>query len=243
MKGLRADCRNNGFNHVWQRAIVEEQGRVGYLEVLRFCWDYGLHPSNSLLNNGEDNFLLAHLFVGASHSPLRVVPDEETEVDKVHLGVQHQEESCAKLTHLVPDKELDVWLAEQKLDQLFVSQDPALISLLTQLTEGRGKVSPVKVRDFVQEFILCSNRSLSPGELRTIVREMEASLQEAGTGDQITVQTCLRAVAHSCIFSDTVTSRRLSYGEFVSLFGALSQLHPGLSSSWRRAVRAGRVLV
>lgn len=28
--------------------------------------DYGLHPGIS--NSGEDNFLLAHLFVGASHT-------------------------------------------------------------------------------------------------------------------------------------------------------------------------------
>ena len=31
--------------------------------------DYGLHPG--IPNNGEDNFLLAHLFVGAAHPNIR----------------------------------------------------------------------------------------------------------------------------------------------------------------------------
>ena len=30
--------RTSGFSHIWDRAVVAEQGRVGYLEVLRFCW-------------------------------------------------------------------------------------------------------------------------------------------------------------------------------------------------------------
>ena len=34
-----------------------------------FFRDYGLHPG--IPNNGEDNFLLAHLFVGAAHSDVR----------------------------------------------------------------------------------------------------------------------------------------------------------------------------
>ncbi|CAM9492663.1 unnamed protein product, partial [Ectocarpus sp. 4 AP-2014] len=59
----------SGFSRAWERAVIAEQGRVGYLEVLQFCWDYGLHPG--IPNNGEDNFLLAHLFVGATHSGVR----------------------------------------------------------------------------------------------------------------------------------------------------------------------------
>lgn len=31
-------CRNNGFSQTWQQAVVAGDGRVGYLEMLRFCW-------------------------------------------------------------------------------------------------------------------------------------------------------------------------------------------------------------
>lgn len=45
----------------------------------------------------------------------RVVPDEEATEEKGIKGFQDREESCAKLTHLVPDRDLDTWLAEQKV--------------------------------------------------------------------------------------------------------------------------------
>lgn len=37
-----------------------------------------------------------------------------------------------------------------------------------------------------------------------IVREIERSVREAGHGDVVTMQTCLRAVARACIFTDAV---------------------------------------
>lgn len=154
-----------------------------------------------------------------------------------------------------------------------------------------------------------------------IVWEIERSIREAGIGDIVTMQTCLRSVARVCIFTEAVsktpasgknatpsdvrrqmclaelavahiqhdrtcqrnngsatprhsmlngflyspgvpgesvsrypswgfryslptmcgisqvTSCKLSYGEFTSLFGALSQLQPGLRPAWCRAVR------
>lgn len=30
--------RISGFTQVWERAVTAEEGRVGYLEMLRFCW-------------------------------------------------------------------------------------------------------------------------------------------------------------------------------------------------------------
>lgn len=35
---LATPHRISGFSYAWEKAIVAEQGNVGYLEVLRFCW-------------------------------------------------------------------------------------------------------------------------------------------------------------------------------------------------------------
>eukprot|EP00903_Cladosiphon_okamuranus_P019584 g18012.t1 len=236
LKGLRADCRISGFSHVWERAVTAEQGRVGYLEVLRFCWDYGLHPG--IPNNGEDNFLLAHLFVGAAHSNVvRVVPDQH---EALSLRKSNGSAAYAKLRCEIPDKVVNNWLADHKLDQVTIeSEHPVLTPLLAKLTVGGGKVSRAKVCEFVEEFNIGLDRGLSPGELYMIVREIERSIREAGIGDVVTIQSCLRAVARTCIFTEAVASLRLSYGEFTSLFGALSQLQPGLNPAWCRAALYG----
>eukprot|EP00752_Nemacystus_decipiens_P002249 g2131.t1 len=235
LKGLRADCRNIGFKHVWEKAVIAEKRRVGYLEVLRFCWDYGLHPG--IPNNGEDNFLLAHLFVGAAHSKVRLVPDQEGVPSLIKTT---GDATCARLRCIIPDELVNNWLADHKLDSVTMKSEHAVLTpLMAELFVGSGKVSRAKVREFVQEFNIGLDRDLSPGELYMIVREIERSVREAGIGNVVTMQTCLRSVARACIFTDAVASCRLSYGEFTSLFGALSQLQPGLSPAWRRAALYG----
>lgn len=49
-----------------------------------------------------------------------------------------------------------------QLDQKMEPDHPAMSSL-AQLSEGGGKVSPVKVRDFVEGLKIGLNRALSPG--------------------------------------------------------------------------------
>ncbi|CAM9326205.1 unnamed protein product, partial [Ectocarpus sp. 12 AP-2014] len=120
--------------------------------------DYGLHPG--IPNNGEDNFLLAHLFVGASHSGVRVIPDEEEQQGSMgnrECGL------FSKLRCSVATNDVDKWLVDRKLDQVLTSEYPALPPLLAQLTIGGGRVSPTRVRDFVHWFNIGLNRSLSPG--------------------------------------------------------------------------------
>jgi len=54
---------------------------------------------------------------------------------------------------------------------------------------------------------LYAHRFQKPGELCTIVREMEHTIREAGAGDIVTIQACLRSVARSRIFSQEVRAK------------------------------------
>lgn len=60
-----------------------------------------------------------------------------------------------------------VWVSVEmlfvpQLDQMMESDHPA-VSSLAQLSESGGRVSPVKVRDFVAGLKIGLNRALSPG--------------------------------------------------------------------------------
>ncbi|CAM9172683.1 unnamed protein product [Ascophyllum nodosum] len=237
VQALRADCRNNGFSQTWEQAVVKGHGTVGYFEVLTFCWEYGLHPS--VVNSGENNFLLAHLFVGASHAAtIRIVPEDE----ECEHSERESDHSSPKLRCLASDEAVCTWLAERKLDALIWSEDPTVASRVMQLSAGGDKVSAVKVRELVQELNTGLDHSLSPGELYTISREMGRSLRTmhaASVDDCITAQTCLQAVAQTCIFTNAVNTRRLTYGEFTCFIVAMSQQEAGLNEGWRKAALHG----
>lgn len=62
---LSASIRGSAIAFHWSTSL--DPRRSSYTSF--FGRDYGLYPS--IPNNGESNFLLAHLFVGASHGTIR----------------------------------------------------------------------------------------------------------------------------------------------------------------------------
>ena len=63
---------------------------------------------------------------------------------------------------------------------------------------------------------------------------MERSIREAEAGDIVTIQTCLRSVARSCIFSDQVRKIEAAQARRHAPFGLRSLFSDGVDGFVRR---------